>query len=109
MPSCKIGQDMLLRAACCFSCFCIIHSYPIGKNPYLVRTCHALFYKTCHVTDISYITYIIFADPCCVQRGSDYKLNWTIYVSVYVCGSMIIGRTQKMLSCDWLQCFGDDQ
>ena len=21
----------------------------------------------------------------------------------------LIGRTQKMLSCDWLQCFGDDQ
>jgi hypothetical protein len=24
---------------------------------------------------------------------------------MYVCGRMIIGRTQKMLSCDWLQNF----
>jgi hypothetical protein len=27
------------------------------------------------------------------------------HLCMYVCGRMIIGRTQKMLSCDWLQNF----
>ena len=37
---------------------------------------------------------LIFAGPRCVQRGPDYKLNWTIYVCMYVAlwQCMIIGR-----------------
>ena len=58
---------------------------------------------------LTYLTPTYFAGSRCVQRGPDYKLNWTIYLSIYLCGCMIIGQTQKMLSCDWLQCFGDDQ
>ena len=43
-----------------------------------------------------------FCRSCCgTQQVPDYKMKW----AMYVCGRMIIGRTQKMLSCDRLQNF----
>jgi hypothetical protein len=35
--------------------------------------------------------------------------HMAIYLSIYVCCRMIIGRTQKMLSRDWLQNFQYNQ
>ena len=33
----------------------------------------------------------------------------SVCLFVFICGCMIIGRTQKMLSCDWLQYFQYNQ
>ena len=52
----------------------------------------------------------IFAGPVryIAQGLSLFWIGLCYCVSVFLCGCMIIGRTQKcqrMLSCDWLQCF----
>jgi hypothetical protein len=38
----------------------------------------------------------------CLESGLD-------CVTLFLCCCMIIGRTQTMLSCDWLQCFQYNQ
>ena len=46
---------------------------------------------------------VIFAGPVqYIVQGL--SLIWML-ICVFMCGCMIIGRTQKLLSCDWLQGF----
>ena len=61
-----------------------LSGFTVDKNKILfIRIISGKFEKIYTLYTFSVII-LIFAGPRCVQRGPDYKLNWTIYLSMYV-------------------------